>query len=368
MSKVDWDLLVRAHTEPNVKKIALAFVIRHYAFAFIARRHPSDFLAGCYELPEGLINEDETIIGASQRILAIHYGLELKEIETFLNAFTYTSGNGYLSKMFVFTVTVKDPFNVKLDRNDHGVWLQLSDFKNWPIITHFQESLLFFWLGESFSFPLAYTLVEQSKIQGFWRQKVRAVVYRGEEVLFLKRARRNKTLPLIYELPGKEIDFSAQLDSALVSCVTEQTGWAPDFISRFLGFYDYFSQASQSYVREFIYSVHAQDKPIRLSEHAYYVWKADLNDQALHLTPSAKLGFELFRQKFFLDREKAIQIPHPVYFKYDSSIDQKDEDRYLKAIENLEAKGIADIEALRGKPLNKKMVPQEFHQQLELDS
>lgn len=368
MSSIDWDLLIKMNTEPSIHKVAVAFVVHHYLYAFIARRHVQDYLKGCYELPEGILEDNETVNGAAHRILLKHYGVELLNIKHFLNSFAYTSANRERTRMFVFCATVKDPFKMKLDRNDHGVWLGPSEMRNWPIITYFQESLLHFWTGESYNPMLAATLVEQAKVEGYWRQKVRAVLFNKEgEILFLKRARRNKVMPLLYELPGKEIEFSSQIDSALIASVTEQTGWAPRGIRRYLGHYDYYSEATKSLVREYLYALHAQDKPVKLSEHAYYVWESKLNSEELSLTPSAKMGYELFLERFFLKKPSLLKVPPTIYFDPTNTLEEQANKQYLDAMDELTRFGKIDMEALRGKPLIKKAIPSEYHKDLGLD-
>jgi ADP-ribose pyrophosphatase YjhB (NUDIX family) len=364
---LDWDLLVSYLRDHNMERYGLCFVIDYYGLAFITRRRKRDYLAGCYELPQGIIQDNESVKKASQRILKDAYEVDLEKIDRYLGVFDYISGHGCRTQMFCFAVTVKDVFKIKVKRNDHGTWLQAPELACWPIITHFRDFLVNFWIGEGFDPNLSRFLIEQAKREDIWRFKVRAIATKKSEILLLKRARRHRVLPLYYEFPGKEITHNQDIDSALVACMTEQTGYAPKDIITFIGYYDYKSEATRGLVRELLYHVVAQDKPVKLSEHAYSAWVNEVRPSKLLLTPCAEEGLKMIAKRMRVDSPLEIEMPPTVYANPEQSVDEM-ENRYLDAMALLEQKGeIVDFEALKGKPLVKAAFSPDVQKKLGLD-
>lgn len=366
MSSVDWDLLVRAHTEASIQQVTLGYVINHHGTVFIARRHKFDYLDGCYELPQGVLHKGENLFNASRRILKKHFSVNLTSIDTFLHTFTYVSPKGDRCRAFIFAVRVEDPSKITLDRNDHGTWMQMGEYTYWPIITDFGQAMFNFWTGEGYHQILADTLIEQAKREGYWRYKMRVILKRENEFLLLKRARRNRTFPLYYELPGKEFTYVHDMDSVVVASITEQTGWPPTRIIGFLGTYDYQSQVSKIPVREFIFAACAQNERIKLSEHAYSVFVKDLSNKSLTTTPVVECGCKMFQDRFFLNRPEVIEMPPPVYF---DPFEEKDLTllSHLDAVDAMERQGKLELAALRGHPLRKRMIPKDLHKSLGLE-
>lgn len=363
---LDWDFLTNYLKDEAAAKVGLCFVVNYHSFAFIARRHKTDYLRGLYELPQGILNPKEGIVEGTTRILRDDYNIKLKEITRYLGFFDYVSPNGNKTRMFCFVVRVEDVFQIKIKRNDHGTWLQPSEIKNWLIIEHFLRFLLSFWYGEGFDPNLSRAVIEQAKREDIWRFKVRVLLFKKGQILVLKRARRQKTMPLYYEFPGKEIRHNQDIDSAIVSCVTEQTGWPPGNIMSLLGFFDYKNEQTNQVVREFIYSASGQDKPVKISEHAYSAWVANEKDQNLSFTPSALYGFKCFDERTFVGIPDKIKIPPTVYYSQFEASLTPEHSRYLDAMYELEAFGKVDVEALRGKPLIKNSFSPEMQKKLGL--
>lgn len=362
--QMNWNLLINYLKEPNIEHVGLCFVINYHSFAFIARRRSRDYLEGCYELPQGILNPGEEVVSGAKRILKEFYNVDLKAISRYLGEFTYTSGNNRHTQMFCFVVTVQNPKKIQIKRNDHGAWMQLSEIRSWPIITHFEEFLVKFWLGEGFDPNLSRALIEQSKREDIWRYKVRVLSFKKGEVLLLKRARRHRILPLYYELPGKEITYNQDIDSAIIACMTEQTGWAPVDVTGFIGCYDYKSESSKGVVvREFIYSAIAQDQPVKLSEHAYSAWVKEVKPKNTLCTPSAAFALEQFAEKSFVNVPDKVEILPAVYSKI-SDLMTDERKRYLDAMTKLETTGEIDVEALRGNELIKEAFPPEMQKKL----
>lgn len=363
--QMDWNLLINVLKDQNVDRLGVCFVIDYYGMSFITRRRRQDLLETCYELPEGILRDDEDASAGCCRILKEFYNLELVEITRYLGEFKYLSGDKHKTQMFCFVVKVKDVFKIQIERNDHGTWLQLSEITNWPIITHFRDFLLAFWLGEGFDPNFSRFLIEQAKREDIWRFKVRVVATRKNEVLLLKRARRQKTLPLYYEFPGKEITHKQDVDSAIVASMSEQTGYPPKDIVTFLGWFDYQSESTGAKVREFLYRVSAQEAPVKLSEHAYSAWVTEVSPSKILLTPCAKYGLKILASRFWLDRPEEIEIPPTVYAKPEEISDMQR--RYLDAMDLLETTGeIVDFEALKGRNLVKAAFDPETQKKLGL--
>lgn len=368
MKNIDWDLLVRSYTQTIIQQVTLAFVINHHTFSFIARRHVEDFLPGCYELPQGILLKTETVEEGSTRILKNHFNVDLTCIERFLSTFTYTSAVGKQCRCFIFAVTIKDPFTLKLDRNDHGVWMNIQDLQKWPIITHFSQALLLFWIGESYHPWLAHTLIEQAKRENVWRYKVRILLHQAEEFLLLKRARRMRTMPLMYELPGKEIKQAEEIDSVIIQATYEQTGSYPERITKFLGAYDYISSSSRTPVREFIYAVKPQEKPIILSEHAYYVWVKDCSNASISVTPCVEYAYEQYKKAFFVNPPEKIEVPPPIYFQRPLNSEEQSIQQFLESLHELEKYGrISNPQHLQKFLLRKNSLPQNIRDMLGLN-
>jgi ADP-ribose pyrophosphatase YjhB (NUDIX family) len=364
--RLDWDFLINYLKDEAAAKVGLCFVVDYHSFVFIARRHKTDYLRGLYELPQGILNPQEGVVEGTTRILRDEYNVILKDITRYLGFFDYVSPNGNKTRMFSFVVTVKDVFQIKIKRNDHGTWLQPSEIKNWLIIDHFLRFLLSFWYGEGFDPNLSRAVIEQAKRENIWRFKVRVLLFRKGQILVLKRARRQKIMPLYYELPGKEIRHNQDIDSAIVSSVTDQTGWPPENIVSLIGFFDYKSEITNQVVREFIYSASAQDKPVKLSEHAYSAWVVDEKDQNLSFTPSTRYAFNCFDERAFVNIPDSLKIPPSVYCSMFEASLTPEYARYLDAMYELEAFGKVDVEALRGKTLIKNSFSPEMQKKLGL--
>lgn len=361
---LDFDLLIQLYKEAIVEQVTLCFILNYKGQVFIARRHKLDYLDGCYELPQGVMQDGESVLGASHRILKKFFNLELLSIEQFIRSFPYISAQGKKCRAFVFHVQVKDPLCLTLSRNDHGVWMTLPEMGYWPIMTQFSEAIFSFWTGEGYDKVVANTLIERAKKDSIWRFKVRVLPCREGEFILLKRARRRKQYPLYYEFPGKEFKEDQELDSVIVECVSEQTGHIPERIVRYLGYFDYVSPSRQE-VREFIFAVIAQDKPITLSEHAYAIWAADLSHSSISATPSTQAACALYKRKFMSEIPQELEELPVVYHDPFSEQDGRLFD-HLKALDALERQGAVDLHALREVPLRKKTIPPELHRALGL--
>ncbi|WP_216895994.1 NUDIX hydrolase [Nocardia alni] len=96
------------------------------------------------------------------------------------------------------------------------------------------------------------------------------IIERRGEVLLLDRAEVAPGRLLM--LPGTTVKSKESLAAAVYRAVLEETGLIVTDISRFIGSFDYLSNAGTP-VRRLHFAVDvAADQPIRLSNYAHYVW------------------------------------------------------------------------------------------------
>lgn len=361
-----WDHFILEHVEPSIECVCLGFVINYHGHVFITRRRQGDYLQECFEIPVGLMKRTgESLYDAAKRILAKDYKVDLISIDYFLNAFTYTSPNKKRTRQFNFSVTVKDISSLRIDRNDHGLWMRKEELTYWPIMTVYRTALLNFWKGEGYDPMVSWHLIEQAKHDNIWRHKVRLICLRENMVLLLKRSRRQATLPLLYEFPGAEIPSGMDIDSVIVECMQEQTGFPPEAIVGYVGFWDYMSYQTHDRVREFYYFVLPQkEQRVRISTHAYAFWTEDLSFKKVEVTPSVSEGIELLHKRFILGPSPEIDLPVPVYCDPNKSSGALKLREKMDAVHNLQ-EGKIDPQALKGQVICKKGLSKEILSQLE---
>lgn len=348
-----WNYFLEEHVGPGIEAVALGFVINYRGYSFITRRRQGDYLQECFEIPVGLLSlGNEGIEEAAKRILKKDYGLDLVSIDYFLSAFTFVSPKKKRTRQFNFVVSVASPERVKIDRNDHGLWMCKEEMNYWPIMTVIRDAMVNYWVGEGYSPLHADFLIESAKAEDVWRHKVRLIPIQERMVLLLKRSRRQKTLPLYYEFPGKEVPSGVDMDTIIVEAMQEQTGFPPEAIVGYVGHYDYVSSENFEKVREFIYFVAAQkDQKVKLSTHAYAFWTKDFSLKKVEVTPCVHSAMALLNKRFILGKTPKQKMPAPKY------CDPNKTPRSLKQRKKMDAwaamcdTGKVDLEALDGQVL-----------------
>lgn len=348
-----WDYFLENHVGPGIEAVALGFVINDDGYSFITRRRQGDYLQEAFEIPVGLVRlGKENLLQAATRILKSEYGLDLVSIDYFLTAFTFISPKKKKTRQFNFVVRVADSHRVQIARNDHGLWMCKEEMGYWPLMKVIQEALMTFWIGEGYSALLADFLVESAKKEDIWRHKVRLIPIQEKMVLLLKRSRRQKILPLYYEFPGKEIPSGVDVDTVIVEAMQEQTGYPPEAVVGYAGYYDYISDENFDKVREFIYFVAAQKgQKVKLATHAYAFWTEDFSLKKVEVTPCVHAGMAALGTRFILGQTPQKKTPPPRYCDVNKTPKSMKQRKQMDAWTKMCETGKVDLKALDGQVL-----------------
>ena len=363
---MDWEYFFEQHVEPGIERVAMGFAIVYKGHVYITRRRRGDYLEECFEFPTGLAKMgQEGVFEACRRILKEEYRLDLVSIDYYLNAFTFTSPNKNKTRQFNFAVTVKNPKSLRFGRNDHGLWMKKEEMGHWPIMTVLRTALINLWAGEGYDPLIADYLIETAKKENVWRHKVRLIPLQERMMLLLKRSRRQKVFPLLYEFPGKEIPSGIDIDTILVEAMQEQTGFPPEAIVGYVGHYDYVSGQDFEKVREFYYLVVApKGQNVRLSTHAYAFWTEDFDVKKVEVTPSVHEGIAALSRRFILGPTPKVKMPPPAYCDPNESAKSRKQRKGMDAWTEMQNKGVFDLAALEGQVLVKRGLPEEIRKQL----
>jgi len=87
----------------------------------LLRRSAGDHLAGLWELPSGGVEDGETLVEALRREVTEETGLTVRQVETYLGHFDYSSRSGAKTRQFTFAVSA-DAGPVRLSEHDGYEW------------------------------------------------------------------------------------------------------------------------------------------------------------------------------------------------------------------------------------------------------
>lgn len=110
----------------EVRRLVVAAVVVRHDRVLILRRRRSQFLAGRWELPSGVVEPGEALDDALAREVAEETGLRVTEVNDYLGEFDYLSGSGARTRQFTFAVEVAATGPVHLTEHDAHIWTRLT--------------------------------------------------------------------------------------------------------------------------------------------------------------------------------------------------------------------------------------------------
>lgn len=301
-----WELLVEESllqiASGALHKIALGIVAHHRSTVVILQRGPKCYLPDQYEIPNDLLNPQESIQAGLHRILFDQTNLKIKSMGGFLGCHDYKSAHGVKTRLFVFWVEVLKPSDLKpAPEFSHGVFIFFDEVQRYGIIHPFLAKLVRFWFGANLDLEFLNALAETAKKEGLWRHKVRIAVRRNDgHILLLKRPRKARTFPMLYEMPGGDVDYGENLLEACQRHLARQTQLQLHETLEYLGRFDYRSKVQQESVREFLILAEVTAAAsFEISEHAHGLYVDLLKFQKLTATDSCEHHFRAFHRRFF---------------------------------------------------------------------
>ena len=118
---------------------------------------------------------------------------------------------------------------------------------------------------------------------------VAGLLIKDGKVLVIKRARNERYLAGMYELPGGKVDFGEQPNDALKREFLEETGLTIQVLTPYKA-YSYLSHENKRHTVEIVYTVALIGKPgIKLSdEHEDYCWVSPKDVDTIPMTDEIK--------------------------------------------------------------------------------
>lgn len=306
MSSDGWELLVdearHLIAQNALRHIAVGIVAHWRSSVLILQRGTRCYLPHQYEIPNDLLKPSETIKSGLGRILRQQTALEIKAFGGYLTHHDYKTAGGEKSRLFVFWVEVLQPQSLKPSAEfAHALFIFFDEAQRYGFITPFLAILIRFWFGANLEEHLLRALCETAKKEGIWRHKVRVAIRRGDgQLLLLKRPRRAHLFPMLYEMPGGNVEYDESLLTACQRHLGHQTQLQILQTLEYLGHFDYLSKTSKERIREFFILLEATEpKSFQIKDHAHGLYVDLFKLHTMNVTKSCKLHFGAFHRRFF---------------------------------------------------------------------
>jgi len=128
--------LIKTAKEEGIQKIvAGGIVLNKQREILVLTRKPDDFLGGIDELPSGHLEDGETLLQGMTREIKEETGMDIAQIECYLDHFDYLSGSGKKTRQFNFVIIPKDCRTVTLTEHDAYQWQTAAQALANPKIT-----------------------------------------------------------------------------------------------------------------------------------------------------------------------------------------------------------------------------------------
>lgn len=115
-------------------------------------------------------------------------------------------------------------------------------------------------------------IADQAISEGITKHAVCGVIFRGDDVLLIRRALGDKFRGGFWEVPGGKVEIGENFKQALVREIKEETNLTALDVQNYVGHVDY--KVAESTVRLYMFVVKADDSKIKLQEreHQEYKW------------------------------------------------------------------------------------------------
>lgn len=133
--------LVASAGADGVERLVVAALIRRSGRVLLLRRKPDDFMGGIYELPSGVVKEEETLAAALCREVEEETGLVVTGVEAYLGFFNYVTRGGTATRQFNFTVSVADFSFIKLTEHDAFIWAEARELERLRITESVRKTI-----------------------------------------------------------------------------------------------------------------------------------------------------------------------------------------------------------------------------------
>lgn len=306
MLRDGWELMLSESLQQvkagTLSQLAIGVVAHSRTAVALLQRGQTCYLPDQYEIPNDLLRVDESVEAGIIRVLGEQAGLQAKQFGGFLGTHDYKTATGQATRMFIFWVEVIKPKALKISPEfSHGVLVYFDEIQRYGIIDPFGSMLLRFWFGGTIEEDFLRALGDEAKKENFWRHKVRFAVRRDDgSLLILKRPRRARCWPMLYEFPGGDLDFGETLIEAGQRHLLRQSGLELEQVLEYLGHFDYTSQRDFDNVREFFFLVDVKAAAsFAISEHAHGAYANMHQFRSVNATSSCALHVQGFYARFF---------------------------------------------------------------------
>lgn len=117
--------------EDQIERLVVgAIIINKNGEILLIKRKSDDFLGGIFEIPGGKVENKESILNALIREVKEETNLDVKNINSYIDKFEYSSGSGKKCRQFNFYVeTNADEKKIKLTEHDTYKWINLDEIE-----------------------------------------------------------------------------------------------------------------------------------------------------------------------------------------------------------------------------------------------
>ena len=129
-------LLSQAQKDGIQKIVVGGIVLNNKREILVVTRKPNDFLGGIDELPSGHLENNETIPQGMAREIKEETGMDIAQIECYLDHFDYLSGSGKKTRQFNFVIIPDDCSRVILTEHSNFKWQTPLEAISNPNITN----------------------------------------------------------------------------------------------------------------------------------------------------------------------------------------------------------------------------------------
>ena len=145
MDKNFYENLVKEAEQNGINRYVVGAVIFRNDKVLLLERPKNDFMGGIYELPSGKVEDGESLDVALYREVEEETGLRIKEIKKYLGYFDYESKRGKKTRQFNFVVTVREPFEIRLQEHENYAWVNKNQLHEYPVTDSVKQILDSLW-------------------------------------------------------------------------------------------------------------------------------------------------------------------------------------------------------------------------------